>query len=112
MSESGLYYSREIKPPKNKQEGLANFVQLIINQLERGETNEALLTAVDLWNDVTSAANIYPVDVQKGAGAKLATLQSELLAKHNAELIKCAELNMAAGKAAARREMAERLGLI
>ena len=53
------YYSEEIKKPKNMQEGLANFVQMIVNELEAGNEREALLMAVDLKNDITS--KIYEV---------------------------------------------------
>jgi len=53
------YYSEDIKTPKGKQEGLANFVQMIINDLEAGDAGEALLKAVDLKNDITSG--IYKV---------------------------------------------------
>lgn len=48
------YYSREITVPKDKREGLENFVQFIINALERGDTREALLKAVDLRQDINS----------------------------------------------------------
>jgi hypothetical protein len=53
------YYYAEITMPKTKREGLQNFVQLIINQIEQGEHREALLTAVDLLNDLKSKANPY-----------------------------------------------------
>lgn len=48
------YYSRPIKPPKTLREGLSNFVQMIVNDLGRGEFGEALLRAVDLLGDVDS----------------------------------------------------------
>ena len=47
--------------PKTKQEGLANFVLLIIQALEAGKTREALLKAEDLWNDVQGTHPIYVV---------------------------------------------------
>jgi hypothetical protein len=49
-----MYYTREITMPKDKQEGLANFVQMIINELEADNTREALLKAVDLHGDIVS----------------------------------------------------------
>ena len=49
-----MTYTREIKRPKNKEEGLQNFVQMIINCLEAGDHREALLKAVDLHQDLTS----------------------------------------------------------
>ena len=53
------YYSEDIKIPKTKRDGLANLVQMIINDLEAGDAREALLKAVDLKNDITS--KIYRV---------------------------------------------------
>jgi hypothetical protein len=47
-------YAREITMPNSKQEGLANFVQMIINDLEAGDVREALLKAVDLRGDIES----------------------------------------------------------
>lgn len=47
------YYTREISMPENKAEGLQNFVQIIINQIERGEHREALLSAVGLLDDLS-----------------------------------------------------------
>lgn len=52
------HYSRKIEIPKNKQEGLTNAVQMIINRLECNEVrcidanNEALMLAVDLLRDI------------------------------------------------------------
>ena len=53
------YYSQEIQMPSNMQEGLQNFVQMIINDLESGMTREALLKAVDLKQNLDS--KIYEV---------------------------------------------------
>jgi hypothetical protein len=50
-----------ITMPKTKQQGLANFVQMIINDLESKNYREALLKAVDLWNDVQGEHPIYQV---------------------------------------------------
>jgi hypothetical protein len=47
-----LYYTREITMPKTKREGLANFVQMVINAAEAGDSREAMLKAVDLLNDI------------------------------------------------------------
>lgn len=52
------YYSRPIKQPKNREDGMRNFVQLIINEIEGGNHQEALLKAVDLLNDIGSAYRI------------------------------------------------------
>jgi len=51
-----MAYTREIKRPKNLEEGLQNFVQMIINCLEAGDHREALLKAVDLHQDLCCGA--------------------------------------------------------
>ncbi len=56
---SGVFYSREIQKPRDRREGFANFVQLIINNIEAGEPQQALLGAVDLLDCITGNANPY-----------------------------------------------------
>lgn len=46
------YYSRELTEPKDMAEGLQNFVQMIVNQIEAGEHHSALMLAVDLLDDL------------------------------------------------------------
>ncbi len=58
-SPTGTFYSREIQKPKDRREGFANFVQLIINNIEAGEPQQALLGAVDLLDCITGNANPY-----------------------------------------------------
>jgi|SRR6185503_13288595 len=106
--EENRYYSRQIKMPANKKEGLENFVQLIINQIEAGESNEALLTAVDLLNDLWSG--IYS-EVDTEAGRRMVSVQAELERRHTAELNKAREAAFAAGQESARLEIAMKLGL-
>lgn len=53
------YYTQNIEMPNDLQQGLANFVQMIINDIESGDEREALLKAVDLHNDITTG--IYTV---------------------------------------------------
>lgn len=53
------YYSADIEMPSNMKEGMLNFLQMIINDLEAGDSREALLKAVDLRQDVMS--DIYNV---------------------------------------------------
>jgi len=60
------YYTAEIKMPTTKREGLENFIQMIINHLEADNTREALLTAVDLRQDVTSG--IYDQAITESEG--------------------------------------------
>lgn len=54
METSTKHYSHELKEPKTNREGLQNFVQMIINEIEDGNPNEALLKAVDLRQDIMS----------------------------------------------------------
>lgn len=67
------YYTRPVTTPKNMQEGLANAVQLVINAIEAGEYQDALLLAVDLHGDIASKANPYRVE----AGKKRASRKME-----------------------------------
>lgn len=46
--------SYPIEAPSNKTEGLANFVAMAFNALERGEVESAKLLLQDLWNDIGS----------------------------------------------------------
>ena len=57
------YHARKITKPANAQEGIVNFVQMIINQLEAGDTREALLTAIDLRQDL--AGQTYKIEMQE-----------------------------------------------
>lgn len=81
------YYSREIKMPLDKREGLANFVQIIINKIEAGEIDEALLTAVDLHQDIVTG--LYDA-AMKDTKAEIAFAR-EMEAKHTADIISTAE---------------------
>jgi hypothetical protein len=55
-----MSYAKTVIIPKNKREGLANAVQLAINELVDTDKREsALLRLVDLWNDITSESNPY-----------------------------------------------------
>lgn len=58
-------YSRPLITPQTTQDGLANCLQAIINYLEAGDTNEAILQAVDLLDDVRSKANPYRIGLAK-----------------------------------------------
>jgi hypothetical protein len=44
--------TRELKMPKDIQEGTANHVQMIINDLESGDTSGALYLAIDLQDQL------------------------------------------------------------
>ena len=49
-----MTYTKEIKPPKTMKDGLCNFIQMIINAAESGDSREAMLLAVDLLGDIQS----------------------------------------------------------
>jgi hypothetical protein len=100
-------FTREIKTPANKKEGLENFIQMIINRLESNETREGLLLAVDLLEDVR--CGIYN-DVD--TGNLVAALHAELDAKHLEQLAKERDGAFAAGQEAVRAEISKRLGLV
>lgn len=73
------YYSREIKMPATRKEGVANYVQMVINRLEAGDTREALLTAVGLLDDLSGS--VYDGVFDEAAGP--ATI---LLSEHDAQV--------------------------
>lgn len=106
---NATYYSREITMPKTKKEGLCNFVQMVINRLEAGQHEEALLTAVDLLQDLEGSAYDDAIDA---SAATILSLQKEMEAKHAGEVMAAHEFSFAAGRDAARREIAEKLGLV
>lgn len=60
-------YSRPIELPKSKRDGLLNFLQMIINAAEAGDSREALLKTVDLRQDIESG--IYDEALQ-ASGAR------------------------------------------
>lgn len=72
------YYTRPIEMPTTRKEGLANFVQLIINRLEAGDAREALLTAVDLRNDLEGT--VYDGAAESNGPATI------LLSEHDAQM--------------------------
>ncbi|MCW5695805.1 MAG: hypothetical protein KIS96_03610 [Bauldia sp.] len=101
------YYRRDIVAPATRRDGLANFVQIIINQIEDGDTANALLTAVDLHNDIESG--IYDNAMADAAGFHR---QAEALAaKHAAEIAQERQIARAEGVLSERRRLAALLGL-
>lgn len=102
------YYSREITMPANKREGLANFVQIIINRLEAGEPREALMAAVDLHQDITTG--VYDDAMTDANGMQ--ALVAEMEAKHTAEIIAAAQKGREDGIAEEKARMAKSLGLL
>lgn len=104
------YYSKEIQMPKNKKEGLMNVVQMVINNLERDDSYEALMIAVNLLDDLGSKANPYGRDVAE-TNTTAAAVQKELQAKHEAEMLKVKDEWFAAGRESMKKEILGKLGL-
>jgi hypothetical protein len=103
-----MSYSREIKMPTTRREGLANFVQIIINKIEAGDAREALLAAVDLHQDLITG--IYD-DAMTDKNAQLAAIR-EMESKHAADIIAAAQKGREDGIAEEKARMSKALGLI
>lgn len=102
------HYSRDIEMPTTKRDGLANFVQIVINKIEAGEHREALLQAVDLLEDVNSGLYDDAMTDAKGYSAQMREMQ----AKHDAEIIAAHQRGKVEGIAEEKRRMAEALKLV
>ncbi len=103
------YYSRELKMPATKKDGLMNFIQMVINQLEAGNPNEALYIAVDLLNDVMCGNYDQAIIDTRNTTA---ALHKELEAKHLRQLAITRERGYLDGQRDARQEIAQKLGLV
>jgi len=107
---TALYYSKPVIPPATRKDGLLNFVQLIINRIEAGDINEALLTAVDLLDTLSGNANPFAGvtdDISRPA------MEAELRAQSEAARVEQArygDLRFEQGRESMRRELAALLG--
>lgn len=112
------YYTKTLTLPATKQDGLANFIQMVINRLEtateeraidsmRAQVGEAILIAVDLWNDV-HCGNYREVTA---AGSIITAVQKELQDKHVADLASAYEAGRVAMKAELATGILGKLGL-
>jgi hypothetical protein len=106
-----ICYTLEVTMPRTKKEGLQNFVQLIINRIEKGDYREALLTAVDLREELECST----YDAAISAEAAQSRLIVELERKHKAELAELRkqafEDGQRAGVASERGRIAALLGV-
>ena len=106
-------YSREIKPPKTTKEGLLNFVQMIINDIERKQHQEALYRAVDLLDTLSGKANPY-ASITDGSPVQDAAIEA-LKTQHTQELesavAKAKEEGFIEGLRAQQKHTANVLGL-
>jgi hypothetical protein len=103
-----MAYSAPIKMPMNKRDGLQNFVQMVINRIEAGDAQSALLTAVDLLEDLR--CGIYDDAMADAKGHS--RLVQELEAKHQADIITSAQHGYERGVADEKARMSKALGLI
>jgi len=71
------YYSKKIEMPKTMKEGLCNFVQMIINIAEAGDSREAMLKAVDLLNDLNTGVYDGAMGISKVAADSNLNVQLE-----------------------------------
>ena len=101
------YYSQPIEMPKTKRDGLANFVQIIINKIEAGQSREALLSAVDLLDDIVCGNYDDAMSDAKGHSAII----REMEAKHMTEIIEAGQSGQNNGIALEKARMAAALGL-
>lgn len=104
-------YSRPIEMPSTRLQGLCNFVQMVINQIEAGDHENALLTAVDLLDTLQSQSNPFSSIASEKDNAMLA----ELKRRHTQEVIeamaKARADGIAEGEAAEKLRMSRILGL-
>lgn len=105
------YYSRELKTPNTKREGLCNFVQMIVNKIEAGQAEEALLTAVDLLDTLSGEANPFASITSEKDNAMLAEIKRQHAAEVADAIVKAHAEGFAQGEAAQKRKMVELLGL-
>lgn len=105
------FYSREIKMPVTRKQGLCNFVQMIINQIESGNSREALLTAVDLLDTLSGEANPFSSITSGKDNAMIEELKRKHAAEMSEAIIKAHAAGVDQGKTEQKRALAEMLGL-
>jgi hypothetical protein len=105
------YYSREIKMPTTRLEGLCNYVQMIINQLEAGQHGEALYTAADLRDTLSGQANPFASITAGKDNAMLAELKRQHAAEMADAIIKAHADGVRDGENAHKKKMVALLGL-
>ena len=104
------HYSRQIEMPKTKRDGLANFVQMIINSAEAGDAQEALLKAVDLLEDIR--CGLYDdAMVDDRARRVQAKAVADMQSAHDAALAQAHGRGYAEGVSAEKSRLARILGV-
>lgn len=102
------YYTKKIEMPATKRDGLANFVQIIINNIEAGDARNALLAAVDLHQDIETGMYDDAMVDAKAVNAAHNAAVAEL----NAKIQAAYEKGRADGIDAEKARMAAALGLV
>jgi hypothetical protein len=105
------FYSRELKMPHTRLDGLCNFVQMVINALEAGNTESALLTAVDLLDTLRGQSNPFSSITSEKDNAMLAELKRQHAAEVSEAIIRAHADGFAKGEQAHKLKMVELLGL-
>lgn len=105
------FYSRKIEMPNTRLQGLCNFVQMIINSLEAGDSNNALLTSVDLLDTLSGQSNPFSSITSEQDNAMLAQIKKQHDEEVAAAIIKAHAAGVAEGEASQKRKMVELLGL-
>jgi hypothetical protein len=106
------FYSREIEMPHTRLQGLCNFVQMVINQIESGDHRNALLTAVDLLDTLQGQSNPFSSVTSEKDNAMLAELKRQHMQEVVEAMDKARADGFAAGVDAEKDRMAKALGLI
>jgi hypothetical protein len=105
------YYSRKIEMPSTRLQGLCNFVQMIINSLEAGEHNSALMTAVDLLDTLSGESNPFSSITSEKDNTMLAELKRQHAAEVADAIVKAHAAGVTEGEANQKRKMVDLLGL-
>lgn len=106
-----MTYSAKIEMPKTRLDGLCNFVQMVINQIEAENPREALLTAVDLLDTLRGQSNPFSSVTAEKDNAMLAELKRQHAAEVSEAIIKAHAEGFAKGEIAEKARMAQVLGL-
>jgi hypothetical protein len=101
------YYTQKIEMPATKRDGLSNFVQIIINAIEAGETREALLQAVDLKRDIDCGLYDDALTAAKAMNAAMIEAKRDIAEKVD----RATQIGHAAGIAEERARLITALGL-
>lgn len=105
------FYSRKVEMPKTRLDGLCNFVQMVINQIEAGSPQEALLTAVDLLDTLRGQSNPFSSITSEKDNAMLAELKRQHAAEVADAIVKAHADGFGSGELAEKARVAQLLGL-